>query len=232
LSILNPYLDWFGIISAKHNITKLIRIKKLEFLQNTNIQLYILAYLVGSIPFGLLLAKYIGKVDVRKEGSGNIGATNVLRVLKDKNPSLAKKLGGTTLLLDALKGILVLFIGHLLGASEATMWGIAVFAVIGHCFSIFLLGEGGKGVATGLGVLAYMIPTAAIIGIVTWLIFAKVFKVVSLASLIGVFAAVASSFALYSGISHTPVVIIGLIIFYKHSDNIFRLFSGAEGKMA
>lgn len=204
----------------------------MEFLTNTNVQLYITAYLIGSIPFGLLLAKFIGKVDIRKEGSGNIGATNVLRVLKEKNPSLAKKLGGATLALDALKGIVALFIGHLAGASEATMWAIAVFAVIGHCFSIFLWGEGGKGVATGLGVLIYMIPVCALIGIATWLVFAKVFKVVSLASLIGVIGAVASSFVLHPDMAHSPVVIIGLIIFYKHSENIYRLFTGAESKIA
>ncbi len=204
----------------------------MEFLTNTNIQLYILAYLIGSIPFGLILAKYIGKVDIRNEGSGNIGATNVLRVLKDKNPTLAKKLGGATLALDALKGILVLLIGHLLGASEATMWGIAVFVVIGHCFSIFLWGDGGKGVATGLGVLLYLVPICALIGIAVWAISAKVFKVVSLASLIGVVAAVASSFVLHPEMAHAPIVIIGLIIFYKHSDNIFRLFSGKESKIA
>ena len=204
----------------------------MEFLSNTNIQLYILAYLIGSIPFGFLLAKFIGKVDVRKEGSGNIGATNVLRVLKEKNPDLAKKLGAATLALDAVKGIVVLLIGHALGASEATMWAIAVFAVIGHCFSIFLWGEGGKGVATGLGVLLYMIPVCALIGIAVWLVSAKVFKVVSLASLIGVIGAVAASFVLHPDIAHSPVVIIGLIIFYKHSENIYRLFSGKESKIA
>ena len=204
----------------------------MEFFTNENVQLYILAYLIGSIPFGLILAKYIGKVDIRNEGSGNIGATNVLRVLKDKNPNLAKKLGGATLALDALKGILILLIGHFLGASEATMWGIAVFVVIGHCFSIFLLGEGGKGVATGLGVLLYMVPICALIGIAVWAVSAKVFKMVSLASLMGVIGAVASSFVLHPSIVHAPIVIIGLIIFYKHSDNIYRLFSGKENKIA
>lgn len=204
----------------------------MEFLFNTNVQLYILAYLVGSIPFGLLLAKYIGKVDIRKEGSGNIGATNVLRVLKEKNPALAKKLGGATLALDALKGIVVLLIGYFMGVSEATMWAIAVFAVIGHCISIFLLGDGGKGVATGLGVLAFMVPVAAIIGVASWLVSAKVFKMVSLSSLIGVIAAVASSFVVYPDIIHTPIVIIGFIIFYKHSENIARLFTGKESKIA
>jgi glycerol-3-phosphate acyltransferase PlsY len=204
----------------------------LEFLTNTNVQLYILAYLIGSIPFGFLLAKYIGKVDVREEGSGNIGATNVLRVLKEKNPKLAKKLGGTTLALDTLKGIAVLLLGYFMGANESVMWGIAVFAVIGHCFSIFLLGEGGKGVATGLGVLAFMVPISALVGVLTWVVFAKVFKVVSLASLIGVVAAVGSSFYFYPTLAHAPIVIIGLIIFYKHSDNIYRLFTKAETKIA
>ncbi len=204
----------------------------MEFLSNTNVQLYILAYLIGSIPFGLLLAKYIGKVDIRNEGSGNIGATNVLRVLKEKNPDLAKKLGGATLALDALKGIFALLIGHFLGVSEATMWAIAVFAVIGHCFSIFLWGEGGKGVATGLGVFLYMIPICALIGIAVWGVSAKVFKMVSLASLIGVIGAVVASFVLHPNIVHAPIVIIGLIIFYKHSDNIARLFVGKENKIA
>jgi len=204
----------------------------LEFLFNTNVQLYIMAYLIGSIPFGLLLAKYIGKVDIRKEGSGNIGATNVLRVLKEKNPSLAKKLSSITLALDTSKGVFALLIGYILGVSEATMWAIAVFAVLGHCFSIFLLGDGGKGVATGLGVLLVLIPISAIIGVLAWLMSTKVLKIVSLSSLIGVLVAVASSFFIYPELIHTPIVIIGIVIFYKHSENIYRLFTGKEGKIA
>ena len=204
----------------------------MEFLFNTNVQLYIMAYLIGSIPFGLLLAKYIGKVDIRKEGSGNIGATNVLRVLKEKNPSLAKKLSSITLALDTSKGVFALLIGYILGVSEATMWAIAVFAVLGHCFSIFLLGDGGKGVATGLGVLLVLIPISAIIGVLAWLMSTKVLKIVSLSSLIGVLVAVASSFFIYPELIHTPIVIIGIVIFYKHSENIYRLFTGKEGKIA
>ncbi len=203
----------------------------MEFLFNINVQLYILAYLIGSIPFGLLLAKYIGKVDIRKEGSGNIGATNVLRVLKEKNPTLAKKLSSITLGLDTFKGIFALLIGYMLGVSEATMWAIAVFAVMGHCFSIFLLGDGGKGVATGLGVLLFMVPFSALVGVAIWLLSAKVLKIVSLSSLFGVLGAVASSFFIYPDLVHTPIVIIGLVIFYKHSENIYRLFAGKEGKI-
>ena len=204
----------------------------MEFLSNTNIQLYLLAYIVGSIPFGFILAKVIGKVDIKKEGSGNIGATNVLRVLKERQSKLAKKLSIATLALDVFKGILVLLIAQFMGASQEVLWGVAVFAVIGHCFSIFLLGEGGKGVATGLGVLLFMIPIPALIGIAFWGISAKVLKISSISSILGVLALVVSSFILYPDMAHSPVVIIAFIILYKHSDNIVRLFAGKEGRVA
>jgi glycerol-3-phosphate acyltransferase PlsY len=204
----------------------------MEMLSNTNIQFFLLAYIIGSIPFGLMLAKMFAKVDIKKEGSGNIGATNVLRVVKQKDPALAKKLSIATLALDILKGVAVLVVAHLAGVSEATMWGVAVFSVIGHCFSIFLLGEGGKGVATGLGVLLYMIPLAALVGIAVWAIGAKVLKISSLSSLMGLLAVVIASFVIYPDMVHTPVVIIALIVLYKHSDNIMRLFSGEEGRVA
>ncbi len=200
----------------------------MDMLSNTNVQFYILAYLVGSIPFGLIIAKYFAGVDIKKEGSGNIGATNVLRVLKQKDPSRAKKLATATLLLDALKGVVVLLLGSVAGVPEETLWAIAVLAVVGHCFSIFLMGEGGKGVATGLGVLLYMLPLAALVGIVIWVVAAKTVKISSLSSLLGVLGAVGASFVLYPQIAHAPVVIIGVLILYKHTDNIIRLFTGEE----
>jgi len=204
----------------------------LDFLANTNVQFYILAYLVGSIPFGLILAKVFAKVDIKKAGSGNIGATNVLRVVKEKDPALAKKLSIATLALDIIKGIVVLALGTLAGVPEETMWGIAVFAVIGHCFSIFLMGEGGKGVATGLGVLLYMIPLSALIGVGVWAFSAKVLKISSLSSLLGLIAVVIASFVLNPDIAHFPIVFIAFIVIYKHSENIMRLISGEEGKLA
>ncbi|OQX74488.1 MAG: acyl-phosphate--glycerol-3-phosphate O-acyltransferase [Campylobacteraceae bacterium 4484_4] len=200
----------------------------MDMLSNTNIQFYILAYLVGSIPFGLIIAKYFAGVDIKKEGSGNIGATNVLRVLKQRDPKKAKKLAAATLALDAIKGVVVLLLGSVAGAPQETMWAIAVLAVIGHCFSIFLMGEGGKGVATGLGVLLYMLPFAALVGLVVWMVAAKLLKISSLSSLLGVLGAVGSSFLIYPDIPHAPVVIIGLIILYKHTDNIIRLITGEE----
>jgi len=204
----------------------------LDFLFNTNVQFYILAYLVGSIPFGLILAKTFAKVDIKKAGSGNIGATNVLRVVKETDPALAKKLSIATLALDVLKGIVVLVLGTMAGVPEETMWAIAVFAVVGHCFSIFLWGEGGKGVATGLGVLLYMIPLAALIGIAVWAFSAKVLKISSLSSLLGLVAVVIASFVLHPDMAHAPIVFIAIIVIYKHSDNIIRLITGEEGKVA
>lgn len=204
----------------------------LDFLSNTNIQFYLLAYLMGSIPFGLILAKLFAGVDIKKEGSGNIGATNVLRVLKEKNPKLAKKLSVATLLLDALKGVFVLLLGYAAGVPQETLWAIAVFAVIGHCFSIFLWGEGGKGVATGLGVLLVLLPVCTLVGIVVWIIAAKTIKISSLSSILGVIAVGVCSFILHPQMAHAPVVIIILVILYKHTDNIIRLLKGQEKRIA
>ena len=125
----------------------------MDLLSNINIQFYIVAYLVGGIPFGLLLAKKFTSIDVRESGSGSIGATNVLRVLKESNPALAKKIAIATLLLDALKGVAILLIAMMMDLSQQTMWMIAILAVVGHCYSPYLKFEGGKGVATGMGVM-------------------------------------------------------------------------------
>ena len=203
----------------------------MDFLSNENIELFILAYIIGGIPFGLILAKIFGNVDIRKEGSGNIGATNVLRVLKKYDPALAKKVGIATLVFDIFKGIAVLLVAMMLDASEATLWGVALLSVMGHCFSLFLWFEGGKGVATGFGVLAVMIPLAAVVGVVIWGIAAKTIKISSLSSLLGVIATLIASFVLYPDISHAPVVLIIFFIVYKHSDNIIKLIKGEEKRI-
>lgn len=203
----------------------------MEFLFNTNIQFFIAAYLVGGIPFGLLLAKKFAGVDVKASGSGSIGATNVLRVVKETNPSLAKKLGGATLALDALKGIIVLVVAYFSGMSEATLWGIAVLAVVGHCFSPYLNFEGGKGVATGMGVMIFMLPMETIIALVVWAVGAKIIRISSLSSLTALLALIVASFIIHPNISHAPVILIGFILFYKHIPNIIRLFNGQEKRV-
>lgn len=203
----------------------------MEVLFNINVQFYLAAYLIGSIPFGLILAKYFAGVNIKESGSQSIGATNVLRVVKETNPSLAKKLGAATLALDALKGILVLVTAIIMGMPESTLWAVAVLAVIGHCFSIFLMFEGGKGVATALGVLAVMLPIETAIAFAVWFVCAKTLKISSLSSLIALIALVISSFLLHADTPHAAIIIIGFIIIYKHIPNIVRMIQGQEKKV-
>ena len=203
----------------------------LDILTNPNILFYIAAYVVGGIPFGMLLAKQFAGVNIRESGSNSIGATNVLRVVKEKDPKLAKKLGIATLAFDALKGGIIIGIAALVGMSENTLWAIAVLAVIGHCFSPFLKLEGGKGVATGLGVTMVMIPIEGLIGLVVWAVLAKTLKISSISSLMGVLAAVAASFFVHPEMSHAPMILIGFFIFYKHIPNIMRLIRGEEKRV-
>jgi glycerol-3-phosphate acyltransferase PlsY len=203
---------------------------------NQNILLYLATYLVSGIPFGYLLAKQFAGVDIKEAGSGNIGATNVLRVVKEKDPKLAKKLGAITLFLDAIKGVIMLLIAMMLGAGDDILWTVAVLAVIGHCFSPFLKFEGGKGVATGFGVLAVMMPLAALIAVIAWGVAGKTIKISSLSSLIALTALIVASYLIYPDVpgihSHSPLWVISIIIFYKHIPNIVRLFHREESKVA
>ncbi|KIM08550.1 MAG: glycerol-3-phosphate acyltransferase [Sulfurovum sp. FS06-10] len=207
----------------------------MDFLFNQNILLYLSAYLLAGVPFGFILAKLFAGVDVRKEGSGNIGATNVLRVLKEKAPHLAKKLTIATFALDAIKGVVIILIAMALGAEPTVLWTIAVLSVLGHCFSPFLMFEGGKGVATGFGVLLVLVPYPTLIALAVWFIAGKVLKISSLSSLIGLVVLLIASYILYpdmAGIhSHAPIWIIAFIIFYKHIPNIVRLIKKEETKV-
>lgn len=208
----------------------------MDLMSNQNVLFYLASYIIAGIPFGFILAKLIAGVDVREEGSGNIGATNVLRVLKQKAPHLATKLSILTLLLDILKGLVILIIANAMGLSDSVLWLIAILSVLGHCFSPFLMFEGGKGVATGLGVMGFMLPFETLIGVLVWLFFAKVLKIVSLASIVGVLALLISSYILHPDVpnihTHAPIWIISWLIIYKHIPNIVRLFKKEESKVA
>ncbi|RNJ42896.1 glycerol-3-phosphate acyltransferase [Mesorhizobium erdmanii] len=179
-------------------------------------------YLLGSIPFGLLLTRAAGLGDVRKIGSGNIGATNVLRTGN-------KGLAAATLLLDALKGTAaVLIAGHF--APETAVWaGLGAF--LGHLFPVWLGFKGGKGVATYLGVLIGLAWQVALIFAVIWLAMAFLFRYSSLAALT---AAVIVPIALYF-LSAPQIavlfVVMSIIVFIKHRANISRLLAGTEGKI-
>ena len=200
---------------------------------NENLLFYLLAYLVGSIPFGLLLAKTFAGVNIKELGSKSIGATNVLRVVKEINPSLAKKLAGATLVLDAIKGTIILLLASAYGLSMESLWAVAVLSIIGHCYSIYLGLEGGKGVATGLGVFLVLLPIPTLIGGLVWGFCAKVLKISSISSLLGLLAVVLSALVLNNGLeinSNVPMYLIMFIIYYKHIPNILRLFKGEEKK--
>jgi glycerol-3-phosphate acyltransferase PlsY len=207
----------------------------MDFFTNSNILFYIAAYLLGGIPFGFLLAKQFAKVNIKESGSRSIGATNVLRVVKQKDPALAKKLGLATVVLDALKGAILILIAMGMGMSTETLWAIAVLSVLGHCYSVFLNFEGGKGVATALGVFLILIPIPTILGAAAWAFCAKVLKISSLSSLLGLIGVFVGVIVFENGLgvgSNAPFYIIAFIIVYKHIPNIIRLFQGKEAKVA
>lgn len=201
-----------------------------------NIYMYILGYLLGAVPFGLILARVFGGVDITKSGSGSIGATNVLRVLKQSNPRLAKRLSIATMLCDGLKGVLAIAIAKFaFNCDESVLWTVGVLAVVGHCFSPFLFFNGGKGVATGCGVLACFLPLETAIALAVWFVVGKVLKISSLASLAGLFTLIITSFIFHYDLepinTHAPIFIICFIVLYKHWGNILRLFLGKESKV-
>lgn len=186
----------------------------------------LLGYLLGSIPFGLIVTKLGGLGDVRQIGSGNIGATNVLRTGN-------KKLAAITLLADMAKGLLaVLLIPLLLGSpalESSLLAGIGAF--LGHCFPVWLKFKGGKGVATYVGVLAGIVWPAVIVFAVCWLLTAAVFRYSSLAALIASLFACAASYW-FGGIQiFAAFALLTLLTWIFHRENISRLLSGRESKI-
>lgn len=185
----------------------------------------IIAYLIGSIPFGLLYGKMAG-IDVRKGGSKNIGATNVNRLL-------GKKLGILTLVSDALKGLLpMIAIAHLpleTDARETTIMLAGTAALIGHCFPIYLKFQGGKGVATALGIYIYLAPIATLGAMASFFITVWLSGYVSVGSLTAS-AAMPLLILLIGGSKNLTIAaaVIAAIIWFKHHENISRLLEGTE----
>lgn len=206
----------------------------IDLFTNINLKYMLLSYIVGSIPFGLIYAKKFAKVNIKESGSKSIGATNVLRVVKQINPKLAKKLAVSTMLSDFLKAMLPIAIALINDVNISTIWAMAVLSVVGHCYSIFLNFEGGKGVASGAGALILLVPYSVLIGLFFWFIIAKYFKISSLASLIGFTIGVLSAEFIYENLtinSHAPLYLILFFIFYKHIPNIKRLIFKNECKV-
>jgi len=179
------------------------------------------AYLLGSIPTGFLLGSLSG-VDVRRVGSGNVGATNVARVV-------GKRQGLMTLLGDVAKGLIPVYLSVYLELNPSLVALVGLAAFLGHLYPVFLKFQGGKGVATALGVYLALAPMATVVLIFVFSVVAMASRVVSLASLIAAgFAPLAFWFFSYPPILIWLSLLIGLLIVFRHRENIQRLLSGAE----
>ncbi len=190
------------------------------------IGLVIVGYLAGSTPTGLLLTKAFSDVDPRKEGSRNIGATNILR-------TAGKKLGALTLVGDCLKGLIPVLLALWLMRSDTWVGLVALAAFAGHLFPVFLKFKGGKGVATALGVYLGISPLAVLINAVIFFGVVLQWRYVSLGSL----TTAALMPVLIAILTQSkPYVIISLIIagliYYRHKENIRRLFAGSENRLS
>lgn len=194
----------------------------------------VLSYLLGSIPVGYLLVRFVKRQDIRTVGSGNIGATNVLR-------SGGKGLGAATFILDVGKGALAVALGYWLAASVAPELPVrtvaavaALFAVLGHMFPLWLRFKGGKGVATGFGVFLVIAPWAALTAIGLFIVIFALSRYVSLASILGATGFPIFAWFLVRGpkpvfFIAVQIIVSGLII-VKHHANIGRLLTGTENR--
>jgi glycerol-3-phosphate acyltransferase PlsY len=203
---------------------------------------FLISYLIGSIPFGLIISKLAGYGDIRAIGSGNIGATNVLR-------TGSKILALTTLSLDALKGIpLIIFLlllanetkpgtdylgsyGFFVSHQQTILLCIGLFAILGHCFPVWLKFKGGKGVATTFGVLLAAVPFAGMLAALTWILSALAGRMSSLAAISAMVMAPAFTYAIYGLYPALINVAISALVIYRHKDNIKRIRAGTEPKI-
>jgi glycerol-3-phosphate acyltransferase PlsY len=192
--------------------------------------LTVAGYLCGSIPFGVILTRLFVGVDVRSVGSGNIGATNVARVG-------GRKVAIPVFILDVVKAVVPILVTRrlLAGQPNGELWTmiVAVAALAGHVFPVWLGFNGGKGVATGLGVFFVLEPIAAVAGFAVWIGIYLTIKISSIGSLGGTAVCAITVFILHGG--RSPIswagFVIGAIIFYRHKENIRRLVTGEEKKV-
>ena len=198
------------------------------------VSIFVFGYFFGSIPFGLILTKISGLGDIRKIGSGNIGATNVLRTGN-------KKIALFTLLLDGGKGALAIYLITIIlpkvfdnnfNMIEFYQCTVAISAVVGHCFPIWLRFKGGKGVATGFGVILSLNLNIGIVALLIWVLIAKVFKISSVSALIAYFLIPVLMFYYETEfIYFLSSFLISLVCFVQHRENIKRLINRSEPKI-
>jgi glycerol-3-phosphate acyltransferase PlsY len=183
------------------------------------------AYLIGAIPVGFLVARAAGGADIRRTGSGNIGATNVLRTL-GTGPALLTLAG------DIVKGYLAVRAAGSIGSETWAAAGGAVAAIAGNCWPVFLAFRGGKGVATGLGAFLALIPWAVAPAAVLWLAVTATSRYVSLASMLACLSLPAGALLLgYPRAAVVAAAVAALIIVWRHRENIARLVSGTERRL-
>jgi len=195
------------------------------------------AYLAGSIPFGLILVKLAGKGDVRAQGSGNIGATNVLR-------TGGKALGILTLLLDVAKGFAPVWLARYFGLQPEALSWVALAATAGHIFTPWLKFQGGKGVATALGAILGYHPAMALPSLGAFALCVAVFRYVSLSSIVAALTLIPSALGLFGTWACLPFlqadlarygvvawILLPMLVVRRHAANIQRLLSGTESKL-
>jgi glycerol-3-phosphate acyltransferase PlsY len=182
-------------------------------------------YLFGSVSSAIITCRVLGLPDPRSHGSGNPGATNVLRIG-------GKKAAAVTLVGDMLKGLIPVLVAKLLGAGMAVQAAVALAAFLGHLYPVFFAFKGGKGVATLLGVLLGIHWPVGLLTIATWLVIAKVFKISSLAALLSILVTPLYIWWLIPDTSlMIAMLLMGALLFWRHRSNIKNLLEGAEGEI-
>jgi len=186
------------------------------------------AYLLCSLPFGLIIARLMGLGDLRQIGSGNIGATNVLR-------TGSKTAAAATLILDIGKGAVAVILTDMLTNQPFLVAIAAIFSVVGHCFPVWLRFKGGKGVATGIGVVVAMHPISGAVMILTWLATAAITRISSVAAIVSYLASPLILLLLVEKTEQVPLasaaLIIAILSIMRHRANIARLLAGTEPKI-
>lgn len=184
----------------------------------------LIAYLLGSLSSAIIVSKCAGLPDPRTQGSGNPGASNILRIG-------GKKLAAIVLLGDVLKGWIPVMLAKLFGLPLASLAWVAFFAFIGHLYPIFFSFRGGKGVATALGGLFALAWPLGLIGLLSWVVVLLVFRYISVASMLAAIVTFFYVFYSYSLTVYLPILLMTIILIARHFSNIQRLFQGTEPQL-